>query len=453
MSALYPLRFILPALDRLLSQKATAVRIWCWPTVLYRIAQPFGAAGDIEADGNAPVREIDLQPGASATIYQDEEVTFLLWSGQGPEADKLLAIFMNFIERAGLSASSYGADTGSSGYAVNQLIAAARMRFKPIVAHAQRAIEKQLCVLLDIIENYIKQDLHIYQYGKKSGWLSLGPSDIMGYRNVQLQMNPILPTDSYARSSMVINEVNAKLRSRESGMEMIGIEQPDQETRRILVEDAKESPEFKSLLTQEALKRAGLQLAMGGMSAQQLQSAYPNLPPGLQQTIGGAFEASAPPGRSAADLGMTSGQGMQTAQAGPVEQTAPGGVPMQATQGQQPGGQDMASQMGQLQQAMGIVQQIAQVLGKAPEEIVQQLLALSQQTGIPVMELLANLAQQVLGEAARTGGSAMAPGMAPGGPMTMATPNTEASPHVGRVVRPSGVATGMAPGPRKQGME
>ena len=116
----------------------------------------------------------------------------------------------------------YGANPGGdSGYAINQLIAAARMRFKPIVVHAERAIEQQLATLLDIVEYRIAQTLHVYSTGgsKSGGWIGIGPDDLNGYRMIRVNLNPIMPTDAYARSSKVINEVNARLKSRRTGME------------------------------------------------------------------------------------------------------------------------------------------------------------------------------------------------------------------------------------------
>lgn len=464
-SVLWPLRKLLPALDRALSQRATAVRIWCWPTAVYRRAQPFRNMPIGEDD--SPVHDIDLHPGGLSTLYEGEDLTFLVWQGNPAEIDKHIAYLQSAIQKAGLADPVQGMPSGDSGYAINQLIAAARMRFQPISKHARRAIEKQLCALLDIVEYQIKQPLHIYQHKDDSGWLTLSPDDLQGYRNLIVKMEPLLPTDEYAKSSKVINEINARIKSRERGMEEIGIEQPDEEMRRILVEEAKAAPEFHAMLTQEALRRAGLQLAQGGMGMQQLQNAYPDLPPGLQQTMTDAFAQTAPQGASLQDIGMPGpppgtvegggppGMGAPSgAMGGAMGGTpggAPGGVPMQNMEGRAPGAPQ--DQMAQLQQAMDLINQIAQAVQATPEQIVQFILQKAQETGMPVMEILMALAQHVLGQSARMPGSSQAPGMAEGGPMVMGNPQTEANPHVGRVVRPSGIGTGRQPGPRQTGME
>lgn len=431
MSCLWPIKDLLPALDRSLSQQATNIRMYCWPTVVFRQNQPFGQLDD---EDQGPIHEIDIAPGATVTLYQNEDISFLIWPGNGPDAERYTARLMSMIEKAGLSDPMYGSPTGDSGYAINQLIAAARMRFKPIVAHAKRAMEMQLCTLLDIAEYQIKQRVYVYQYGKNKGWVSLHPSDLKGYRQIEIELNPILPTDTYARSSMAINEVNAGLRSRESAMELIGIHQPDEEMRRILVEQAKQSPQFAEMVTQKALEKAGLLMKQGGMSMGKLQGQYGDLPPELQGAISDRFQQAAPPGQDVQGLGMRPAEAMS---------------PAQDTLGQTPGGG--GDQMAQLQEAMGLVQQVAEALGKSPDEVVQWLIQQSQQAGTPIMELLAYLAQRVLGQGAQQG-TMMQPGMTPQGPAVMGGPNTPATGHVGPITRPSGMAT-QPQGPRRQSME
>ena len=274
MSCLWPVRFLLPYLDRLLSQKGTAIRMWAWPTVIFRQS----ALNQIQTgEGEAVERDIEIAPGATVTLFQDEELSFLTWKGNGPDADQMTSLVMNMIERAGLSDPMYGRDTGASGYAINQLIAAARMRFKPIVAHAERGIEQMFGTLLDIVEYMIKQKVYVWGTGEQSGWVGLGPDDLKGYRNVHVKLNPILPTDAYARSSQAINEVNAGLRSRASAMEMIGIQQPDIEQRAILVDRWKVRPEVEQWITQQALEEAA-QARHAGHEHGETPGAYPNLP-------------------------------------------------------------------------------------------------------------------------------------------------------------------------------
>jgi hypothetical protein len=364
LSILFPLRHALPQLERVLSQKATAVRLWCWPTPIMRVGSNQALLsqltnGQAQIESGTP-RTIEIRPGHTVTLYEDEEISFLTWQGNGPDADEMIALLMQMIEKAGISDVMYGqAGSGDSGYQINQLIAAARMKFKPIVAHAQRGAEQLIQALWDIIEYQIKQPLYVYQDNPGGGgaWLSLKPEDLGGYRQVRVKVNPLLPTDTYARSSQAINEVRAGLRSVQSGMEMIGIEQPDEMQRAILFDEFQRDPAIRSLLVQEVARRYGIKMAQQQapqmqMGAQELMGMMGSLPPALQQVLAaqmmqqgmgagmGGSQVQAAPGVQAIPTPPTptAAQQMPAPTAGP--QTRPAGV---AT-GRAPGAQRSGSE-------------------------------------------------------------------------------------------------------------
>jgi len=458
MSVLWPIRDLIPALNRLLSQKASAVRMWCWPTVVFR--QIYPGQGETSGEAPLPVRNLDISPGSTVTLFNDEELSFLTWTGNGPDADEMLQIVNGMIQKAGLADPMYGAGAGESGYALNQLIAAARMRLKPLVAHAERALAKQLVALCDIIEHHIKQPVYVYgATGREEGWISLGPDDLNGYRNIQVKLNPVMPTDSYARSSMAINEVNAGLRSRASAMEMIGVEQPDEEQRKILVDRWRADPKVQEFIVAEALKKAGIEQAKGDLTMQDIQGSYGQLGPGMQQALSNTLQGAALPGQDVQSMGMRpAGQPQPTQQQGVGGPATPMGQQAQVAQGNQ--GQAM------MQQAMALVQQIATETGMSPDQVVAALQQMAQQMGTSLQELLTYImtqAQQqnitpvqvfqMLLQRLQLGAQ-----YSPQGPQVMAAPGQRAAPgpppaRVGRRVMPSGMATGRPPGTRRTGIE
>ncbi len=320
LSILYPLRHILPYFDRLLSQMATAVRIWCWPTPVIHtknIAALINsiAGADTVKESGIP-RTIEITPGEPVTLYEDEEIGFLVWKGNSPELSKMLAIVQEMIQKAGLADVMYGQSaSGDSGYLVNQLIAAARMKLKPITVHGGRAMERMIQVLWDIVEYQIKEPLHVYNMAKNAhSWLVLKPKDLNGYRQVRVTINPMLPTDLYATSSRAINEVGAGLRGiggSEGAMEMIGINQPDQMENQILWEKMKQMPVVQNLLAEEVARLFGIELraksdAAQSMTEEEIRAAMPGWPPGMQQAL--------------------SAQAMAGAQGGSAVMAGPGGV-------------------------------------------------------------------------------------------------------------------------------
>jgi hypothetical protein len=182
---------------------------------------------------------------------------------------------------------------GDSGYLVNQLIAAARMKFRPLVAHAERAHEQMVQLLWDIVENQIERPLYTYarnidrEGDRQEGWIALDPKDINGYRQVRITVNPLLPTDTYAQTSRVLAELQGGLRSVRSSMEEIGVEQPDRMMDEIRLDAFLKRPEVQDVLTAEVLKRYGVLQDMKdkGITAQQMMTMLPNMAPGLQQAI------------------------------------------------------------------------------------------------------------------------------------------------------------------------
>jgi len=332
LSMLYPMQNLIPYLDRLLSQKASAIRIWCWPTPIVRV-RPL--AGD---DPQKP-RTIEIRPGQAVTLFEGEEISFLTWEGSGPDIDGMVGLIMNMIERAGLADSLYGIGSGeSSGYAINQLIGAARMKFKPIVLHGERGIAQLCKIIWDIIEYQIGQEVFVYGWGKHAGWISLGPKDLKGYRSVEVNLNPLLPTDAYARSSKTINEVRAGLRSVRSGMEQVGIEDPEAERNQILVEQYLQSPNVQELLTREAVKKWGVIQRQGqSMALEELMEIAPHLPPALQQALKMAMMGMGNPNQAPGQPdGNQPGMPSAAVMAAPGVQAAPGApAPNPASVGRQ----------------------------------------------------------------------------------------------------------------------
>lgn len=281
LSVLFPLQNLLRYFDSLLSQSATAIRMWCWPTpvakVRYQMPGPEGSG-----------RIIEVRPGETITLYEDEDIGFLTWQGNAPDMARQLEIVQALIQRAGLSNVFFGTSlSGDSGYLVNQLLSAARVKFKPIINHVERGLEDLICLIWDIIENQIRDKLHVYS-DSDSGWLTLSPDDINGYRQVRVSVSPVLPTDTYAISSRVINELHAKLRDRSSAMEEIGIEQPDEMKRRILLDELLDSQPIKQMLIEEVARKYGLKMQEeeeAQAAPQNLPEDFASLPPALQQAV------------------------------------------------------------------------------------------------------------------------------------------------------------------------
>ena len=316
LSILYPVRKLIPYLDRLLSQNGTAIRMWCWPTPVFRMS---------DRDYENVKRTIEVRPGQAVTLQPGEDLSFLVWQGNAPDIHRQIEQVSQMIDRATISQVMYGESyAGDSGYLVNQLIAAARMKFRPIVVHAERAHEQLVQLLLDIVENQIGRPLYVYSRGeKKKGWIEIAPDDIQGYRQVQVTVNPLLPTDTYAQTRRVIAEFQSGLRSVRSAMEEIGIDQPDRMVDEIRLDRWLARPEVEEVMAAEVIERYGIlqQAKEKQVSAAQMMALFGTMPPALQQAIMGGQLAGAP--GAMMDMGQAAPTGTPGIFAAPGVQAVP----------------------------------------------------------------------------------------------------------------------------------
>jgi len=323
LSVLFPLEHLSLYCDRLLSQWATAIRIWAYPTLVAQLSENEQAAAGGEApDAKQLTRDFRIAPGHVNVLYGDEKLQPFGPMGVGPDLPRMIELVMKLQERAGIADVLYGQEAwGQSGYAISQLIAAARTAFKPIKEHAESALEAVLRIIWDIVEYHCKQKVFVYgsseKKGGSKGWIGIGPDDLQDYRQVQVTINPIMPTDEYARSSKALNERTAKVRSRRSTMEQIGIEDPDAEADRIIIEEWLERDDVKAWAAERIIRKAGIKLEeIQQLSPTQFVQALPTLPPAMQQAL---LMARAAGGR----LGQQPGAGVAPVMGAPGVQAMP----------------------------------------------------------------------------------------------------------------------------------
>jgi len=316
-----------------------------------------------------------------------------------------------------------------------------------------------LAGIADVIEYQVKQRVYVWsQAGKGSAWLSIGPDDLQGYRQFRVKIMPLLPTDTYAKSSQAINELGAGIIDKRTARENIGYEQPDEIEQRIWVDKIKELPQVQTWLMTQALEKAGLEL---GPSPEEMQAALPMMPAAAQAAMGGA-PPGAMPGAPGAMPGAMPGPGQPGlgAQPPPMQGQTPPGTPMMPGEAGPGGGGGME------QIIMAIIQALQQ--GVTPEEIVQALVqqGLTPEQATQLVQLAIQTLQQQAGAGGPGGQVPASPGYAPANAV-MAAPGVMAAPppppagtserprprQVGPTGTPGGSATGRAPGTKRGSQE
>lgn len=321
---LWDMAELLKSVDRLLTQKNSAIRQWAWPTVM---ATPGPYSID---EANAQwVHEIEIEPGGVVQKLPGEAIEFLLWPTAGPDIDRQIMLLMKLLDLVGLSEPAMGVGDGQSGYAISQLIQSTRMKFGPLQRHCEAALEEMVQLLLDIVENVMPHPVYLYPDGERNLY-RMGPSEIRGQRQVRVHLTPTLPTDRYANSSRVIAERSANLISDREAMDQIGVEDTQAMQREIIWDELRRRPPIQQLMENMVVQSMGiererLQGDAGGEPSEAealamlMQQAQQN--PALMQALM-AGQLGGQPGLERLQA-PTPGAGMMAAPGVPVIPTAP----------------------------------------------------------------------------------------------------------------------------------
>lgn len=281
-SLLYHMEPLILYMEKLLMQKGTAIRIWCWPQlkVTRKLDSPMGE------DGNPITRRFDLEAGTTIELLEGEDVQFLVWTGSPPDIDEQVAIIQRYLDRMGLSSVMYGttAADASSGYAINTLIQAAQALFGPIAENLADGYTRLGILGLKNVE-LLGQRVYVYKK-PTGGWISLDGATIQSYYNIRGVVEQSLPQDMPAATLTAMNLTQGdrplssmyKVRT-----EVLHDKSPDLTQKQIDLEKWRGSPEVQGFYIQKVLKEAGAKLEAPPAPAGQIQGP---LPPALAQLMG-----------------------------------------------------------------------------------------------------------------------------------------------------------------------
>jgi hypothetical protein len=297
---LWDMSEILKSLDRLLTQKNSAIRQWAWPTIMVTPGQY-----SVDQSTGSWTHQIEIEPGGIVQKLPGEVLEFLMWPSAGPDIDRQIALYLQLLQTVGISDPAMGVGDGQSGYAMSQLIQATRMKFGPIQQHCEAGFEDLITLLLDIVEDVMPHPVYLYPHGDKH-LLRLSPKEIGGQRQIQVRLTPTLPTDKYANSSRIIAEYNSGLISRRAAMEGLGIDDPQAMEMEIIWDQMKARPPIQQVMEKMALEGMNMQLQeeqpeqplTQEQAMQQLMAEAQNNPALLQALMAGQMGGppGAPPG-------------------------------------------------------------------------------------------------------------------------------------------------------------
>ena len=187
--------------------------------------------------------KVDSAFGDVVTLNEGEDIAFPVWPGTAPDFKDQMAMVATEIADASFPAVMYGeGPSAASGYALSQQGDAGRIRLTQPQKQQERSLAVWARKTLTLLRTFAPE-FTVEVYGDKAGApysQELTGQDTMGFR-VNFQLKPQFPNDETRKVAMATQTKDTL--SAETRMEKyLGIQQPDQETTRILRDMARKHP-------------------------------------------------------------------------------------------------------------------------------------------------------------------------------------------------------------------
>lgn len=250
-----------------------------------------------------PGRKVNIDPGLynHISISPDESIEFPTWPGNAPDLQMHMDFLRSRIQQSGFSDVMFGQGNGdSAGYAMAQLGDQNRIRLEQPIKHIEllfTAWAKKTLALLD----HFAVGTSICVYGRQRGadyvdYVSV--DDLAGYQ-VRSEIRPTFPNEEQRKVAMS-TQVKGTLSNYTIMERYLGVEQPEDEEERILIEKVTNHPaSVQYVVMKELSKRAknGDEIAaqtlqamqQGGLNGEPGRKKEPNAPEqltGLQSPDG-----------------------------------------------------------------------------------------------------------------------------------------------------------------------
>lgn len=237
-----------------------------------------------------------------------------------------------------------GADSGSSGYALNQSAYLGNLRYSPILSNAQFALSERCGFESYLIDTCIEEKVYAWGSlptvaprrgynpgirGAREGWLGVGPEELSGAHRYRVALDAEVPSNRVLEVRTQVEMLQAGLTSRTQAMEELG-QDPGAVERQLLVENLKRSPEIQKRLMDRIHQLLGI-------AQEQQIGELGGPPPGGPPGAPGGGPPGGPGGLAmGAPDAVAPGQGMPLAPPPPGSVTgagstgpamAPGGLP------------------------------------------------------------------------------------------------------------------------------
>lgn len=259
-------------LNSLLTIQSNAAYMTGFPT--FKRLTPKGAllvdaaARDPEFDGldaleaSGAMAEEEIQVGH---IYP-YDIAPLDQPRSGIDLDKALAVTRSLIDLALPAIAAGHLQSDEAGYAVNQALHQAKLRWDPIIRNAERALSRRVGFESWLIENRIKERVYVPEVDPtveldpkrrrrrdRPGWLSIGPEELNGIHRYEVELQAVTPTNELLELRAIETKLKLRLISPSQAVEATG-QNPVEVEREWLLFELKQDPDIRNNLKQAVFR-------------------------------------------------------------------------------------------------------------------------------------------------------------------------------------------------------
>jgi hypothetical protein len=232
-----------------------------------------------------PGRAVKIDPGLynHVQITPDESIEFPAWQGNPPDINFHIEFLRSRIQQSGFSDVMFGAGASQvAGYALSQLGDQNRIRMEQPITHLELLLTHWAKKSLNLLSEFA-QGAQICVYGQHRGkdYLEYVEVDDLNKYAVRAEIIPEYPNEETRKTAMA-TQVKGTLSDYTIMERYLGIEQPDDEQERIIIETVARHPVTVQYSIMKELKEqadAGDEIA--AMTLQQMQAGMiPGAQPG-----------------------------------------------------------------------------------------------------------------------------------------------------------------------------
>jgi hypothetical protein len=110
----------------------------------------------------------------------------------------------------------------ASGFAINQVLAEARIRFDPLSKSIEKMLEEVTRFCWHLVRTKVGEKVWVYCGGKSTGWKGMGPADLKPDVRIAWKLDPTLPSAALIESRYHVEQVKAGFESMDQAIEAQG---------------------------------------------------------------------------------------------------------------------------------------------------------------------------------------------------------------------------------------